>query len=71
MTPEEYKKLREAIGTQQDAAEFLGVTRQLISAREKDSARITKEAAIAIRELARTTKKNARSEGYERRSDAS
>lgn len=57
MTSEEYKTLREIVGIQQDAADRLGVTRQLISAREKSTTRITEEAAIAIRELARTTKK--------------
>jgi DNA-binding XRE family transcriptional regulator len=56
MNPQEYETTRKLVGTQQDAADRLGVTRQLISAREKGTARITEEAAIAIRELARTTK---------------
>lgn len=56
MNPEEYETARKLVGTQQDAADRLGVTRQLISAREKGNARITEEAVIAIRELARTTK---------------
>ena len=57
MSPEKYETTRKLVGTQQDAADRLGVTRQLISAREKGTARITDEAALAIRELARTTKK--------------
>lgn len=57
MTPTEYKSLRQQVGTQQQAAALLGVTRQLISAREKGGARITEEAAIAIRNLAPPAKK--------------
>lgn len=57
MNPAEYKELRQKVGTQEAVADLLGVTRQLISAREKNAARITEEAAIALRELTRTTKK--------------
>lgn len=53
MNAEEYKALRKGIGSQARVAELLGVTRQLISAREKGAARLTEESAIAIRELAR------------------
>lgn len=57
MNPDEYETTRKLVGTQQYAADQLGVTRQLISAREKGTARITEEAAIAIRHLARSAKK--------------
>lgn len=50
MTPQEYKAIREKLAlTQGGLAARLGVTRQLISAREKGTARITEEAALAIR----------------------
>lgn len=56
MTPEEYKTLREKVGTQPRVADLLGVSRPTIARREAGG-RITEEAAIAIRELARTAKK--------------
>ena len=59
MTPEEYKGLRKRVGSQEVVADLLGVTRQLISAREKNNARITEEAAIAIRFLAGNSQANA------------
>ena len=60
MTSYEYKAAREAVGIQQAVADLLGVTRQLISAREKNTARITEEAAIAILHLAPKQPKTAR-----------
>ena len=56
MTPEKYKATRETVGTQQQVADLLGVSRPTIARRESTTGRITEEAAIAIRELARTTK---------------
>jgi DNA-binding XRE family transcriptional regulator len=56
MSPEEYKSTREMVGTQQQVADLLGVSRPTIARRESPAGRITEEAAIAIRELSRTTK---------------
>lgn len=51
MTPAEYKALREKLGlTQAGLAALLGVTRKTINARE-NGAKITEEAALAIRAL--------------------
>lgn len=51
MTPAEYKTLREKLGlTQAGLAARLGVTRKTINARE-NGAKITEEAALAIRAL--------------------
>lgn len=55
MTAAEYRELRARVGTQQEVADLLGVTRQLISSREQAGSRISLEAGIALRELARTT----------------
>ena len=57
MDPSEYKSLREKAGTQPWVAGRLGVSRATIAGREDGTRRITDEAAIAIRELARTAKK--------------
>lgn len=57
MSPEEYKALRESVGTQPRVADLLGLSRPTIAGREDGTRRITEEAAIAIRELARTAKK--------------
>lgn len=51
MTKEKYKILRKKLGTQQEVAELLGVTRQLIGMRESGEAKIAKEAELAIRSL--------------------
>lgn len=56
MSPQEYKALREKVGNQDQVAGLLGLSRPTISRREVGG-RITEEAAIAIRELARTAKK--------------
>jgi DNA-binding transcriptional regulator YdaS (Cro superfamily) len=56
MNPAEYKSTRETVGTQQQVVDLLGVSRSTIARRESPAGRITEEAAIAIRELARTTK---------------
>jgi len=56
VSPDEYKELREKAGTQPWVAGLLGLSRPTISRREAGG-RITEEAAIAIRELARTAKK--------------
>ena len=51
MTPVEYKALRCKLGlTQAGLAAVLGVTRKTINARE-NGAKITEEAALAIRSL--------------------
>lgn len=51
MTAFEYKSIRENLAlTQGELAEILGVTRKTINARE-NGAKITEEAAIAIRSL--------------------
>lgn len=51
MTPEQYKATREALGTQHEVAEALGVSRPTIARREAKSGRVTREAALAIRAL--------------------
>ena len=57
MTPNEYKSLRERLGlTQAGLALRLGVSRRTIISRET-GARITEEAALAIRALAAGTPK--------------
>lgn len=56
MSPKEYKTLRESVGTQPKVAGLLGLSRSTIAGREDGTRRITEEAAIAIRELARTHK---------------
>jgi DNA-binding XRE family transcriptional regulator len=54
MNPEEYKSIREKLAlTQGKLAARLGVTRKTINARETGAARITTEAALAIRALKR------------------
>ena len=51
MTPSEYKALRKKLGlTQAGLAARLGVTRKTVSSRE-NGAKITEEAALAIRSL--------------------
>lgn len=52
MTPEQYRKMRERIGTQAEAAELLGVHPQTMSDRERGVERITTEASHAIRWVA-------------------
>lgn len=52
MTPEEYKALREKVGSQAKAAELLDVHKQTISDRERGVAPIDGEAAVAMRCLA-------------------
>jgi DNA-binding XRE family transcriptional regulator len=51
MTPIEYKRLRESIGTPTQVAALLGVSRMTIHNRESGKL-ITEEAALAIRALA-------------------
>lgn len=53
MTPAEYKALREKLGTQKEAAEMLGVTRETVARREMAGGKIPREAQIAIRALAK------------------
>lgn len=45
----EYKRLRKQLGTQADAASWLGVTRETIVRRESGEQPIGKEAELAIR----------------------
>ena len=59
MNPEEYTKLRKGLGLlQKDLAEKLGVTRKTITDRERGAATITKESALAIRQIAAECKQN-------------
>ena len=52
MTPEQYKATRKAIGFKQhELAERLGVTRETVCNRERGTAIISKEAAMAIKHL--------------------
>lgn len=51
MTANKYKKLRKSLGTQQQVAELLGITRQQVGMRESGAAKITKEAELAIKYL--------------------
>jgi len=57
MTAEEYKRLREAIGTPSEVAALLGVSRMTIHNRERGRT-ITPEAAMAILALAGARKSN-------------
>ena len=51
-----YKAIRQSLGTQAKVAKQLGVARETISRRETGADRITKEAYLAIEELARGNK---------------
>jgi DNA-binding XRE family transcriptional regulator len=53
MTPEEYKAIRERIGTQAEVAAMLGVNRVTVAKRENDTMTITNEAVLAIQSLRR------------------
>lgn len=53
MSADEYKALRKQIGSQEKVAGLLGLGRVAITRREIAETRITEEAAIAIRELAK------------------
>lgn len=57
MSPEEYKKLRKQIGSQEKVAGLLGLSRLAVQRRESDQTRITEEAAIAITELSKRHRK--------------
>lgn len=48
MTPDEYRSLRECLGTLNEAAAVLGVNRVTINQRELGNAPIDREAALAI-----------------------
>ena len=49
---DEYRELRVTIGTQDDVAEKLGITRATLSAREMGHAEIKIEAFLALLQLA-------------------
>ena len=51
MNAKTYRKNREQLGTQSEAALLLGVTRETINRRESGQNVITKEAGIAIAAL--------------------
>lgn len=51
MTPTQYKKARQSIGTQSAVAELLGTARETVVRRENGQQEITKEAALAMRAL--------------------
>lgn len=57
MTGEEYRALRERVGSQTEAAERLGIHRQTISQRERGVLPIDGEAELALRCLAEHGKK--------------
>ena len=58
MTPEEYKATREKLGlTQAGLAARLGLPRTAVTKRESGDQRITEEAAIALRALAKTKRR--------------
>jgi transcriptional regulator with XRE-family HTH domain len=53
MTPEQYKATRKTIGLKQhELAEQLGVTRETVCNRERGTAIISKESAMALQWLA-------------------
>jgi len=56
MTAQEYKAIRESIGTPTQVASLLGVSRMTIHNRESGKL-ITEEAALAIRALAASSPK--------------
>ena len=51
MSPEQYKKTRQRLGTISEVAALLGVARETVSRRENGKQEITKEAALAIKAL--------------------
>lgn len=65
MTGDEYRRLRQRIATQKEAADKLGVHRVTLSGRERGDPRypIDREAELAIRALAK------RAQGAEERSE--
>ena len=52
MTPPEYKKLRESLGTQAEVARILGVNRVTIAKRESGAMKLTWEACLAMGAIA-------------------
>lgn len=52
MNPEQYRSLRERIGTQKEVSEVLGVHRSVVAKRETGKVPISHEAATAIASLA-------------------
>lgn len=53
MTPADYKREREARGTQKQVADLLEVDTQTISRRERGEIAITREAWLALRSIRR------------------
>lgn len=51
MTPTQYKTLRKRLGTQAEVAARLGVARSTVADRERGAMVITKEAALALKQL--------------------
>jgi len=51
MTPDQYKAAREALGTSEEVAALLGVSRITISRRENGHQRITAEMVLALEAL--------------------
>lgn len=52
MTGPEYAALRRRVGTQQEAADALGVHRVTIADRERGAVEVSREAELAMRHLA-------------------
>ena len=61
MTPTEYKTIRESLGTQEEVADRLGITRQTIAKREAQDGHIPMEAELAIVRLRSMTAPTVRS----------
>lgn len=59
LAPERYKIERETIGTQAHVAKLLGVSRETIARRETGGFQITSEAWLALRAVAKQTRKRA------------
>lgn len=60
MTPPEYKKLRESLGTQAEVARILGVNRVTIAKRESGAMKLTWEACLAMSAVAPLKKSKAK-----------
>lgn len=51
VTPDQYKRLREKLGTQEEVAAKLGIARTTIARREVGIVPLTREAELALRAL--------------------
>ena len=60
MSPADYKREREARGTQESVAALLGVDRTTLARRETGALPITREAELALLALSKTKKRPSR-----------